>query len=88
MASAAAAAAAAAVAPAAAVAVAPAAAGGSIPAGASDASAVWRNPTESVDTEIRDGVEMRDMGVTLLGRPYQAPPFLFILLSALQLCDG
>ena len=72
---------------AAAAAVAPAAAGG-VPAGASDAYAVWRNPTESVDTEIRDGVEMRDMGVTLLGRPYQSPPFLFILLSALQLCDG
>lgn len=47
-----------------------AAAVAAIAAVAATAAAVWWNPMELLGTKIRDGIEMWDMGVKLLGRPY------------------
>lgn len=42
------------------------------------------NPTKLLGTEVRGGVERRDVGIKLLGIPHQSPPFPFTLLSALS----
>lgn len=52
------------------------------------ADAVWMYPIESLGTEIRDGLEMKDVGIQLLGGPYHSPHFFFILISDFQSCDG